>query len=210
MSIRHTEMINSIIAARGYQSYLEIGLGNGRNFQNINVKHKTGVDPKLPSRNLSSGQWLRASSDGFFEGNDQIYDFIFVDGLHHYDQALRDILNSLQILSPEGTIMVHDCNPPSQEAQQVPRTTRLWTGDVWKAWVELRSDPTIHQLCTYEDYGCGILEPGYQKPLKVDYPLTYQRLNENREEWLNLIDWEDYENNYLHREPGEVRRVQGL
>ena len=51
------------------------------------------------------------TSDAFFLQNKQLFDLIFIDGLHHSHQVLRDINNALRWLSPSGTIVLHDCNP---------------------------------------------------------------------------------------------------
>ena len=158
--MKHTEMINRIIQAREYSSYLEIGLGTVKNFDAVTVDKKTGVDPNVPSR----ADIFSMTSDTFFQEimsvNHSTHDFIFIDGLHHSNQVLRDVRSSLLFLSEGGTIMVHDCNPPNKESQLVPRQTRVWTGDVWKAWVILRRNPDLETICISEDYGCGIIQRG--------------------------------------------------
>lgn len=203
--MRHTEMINNIIAACQYESYLEIGLGNGVNFKKILLKDKTGIDPNVPTRaREGNGVTLKSTSDRYFHRQTRQFDFIFIDGLHHADQVLRDINNALQALAPGGRIMVHDCNPPSYEAQIVPRRTRVWTGDVWKAWVKLRARSDIHQVCIAEDYGCGMIRKAAQTPLIVD-PLSYRGLELHRKQWLNLKPWKTYyESNYLQRKSRQI------
>lgn len=193
--MRHTQMINRIISAKGYKTYLEIGLGTTKNFQAIKAPSKVGVDPEIPVKGIP--ETYRVTSDEFFRNNERSFDFIFIDGLHHYNQVLKDVDNSLKFLGEEGTIMVHDCNPPNREAQIVPRQTKVWTGDVWKAWVLLRQRHDIHQRCIAEDYGCGIITKGRQHPLEIPDELTYYELASNKKLLLNLISWEDYERNYL-------------
>lgn len=36
------------------------------------------------------------------------FDIVFVDGLHEWKQALRDVEHALAVLKPNGTIVVHD------------------------------------------------------------------------------------------------------
>lgn len=198
MSIRHTEMLNRIITAKGYTSYLEIGLGSGRSFDAVKAVKKIGIDPVLPA--TKTGQTYRVTSDEFFQRNQITFDCIFIDGLHHYRQVVRDIEHALDSLSPHGLIMVHDCNPPSKAAQQVPRNgERLWTGDVWRAWVKFRRNPKIHQVCVAEDYGCGMITHGEQEPLVVHADaMLYEELDQDRQRLLNLINWEDYERLHVH------------
>ena len=61
------------------------------------------------------------TSDAFFSQNNQIFDLIFIDGLHYSHQVLRDINNALRWLSPTGTIVLHDCNPSTEARAQYPQ-----------------------------------------------------------------------------------------
>lgn len=45
----------------------------------------------------------------------QKFDLVFIDGLHHSDQVLKDINNSLSFLEPNGVIMCHDILPSSEQ-----------------------------------------------------------------------------------------------
>ena len=125
-----TEIINKLIKTNAFQSYLEIGLGDGVNFRNVNCLNKTGVDPEW------SGTWnvFGETSNQYFEnlvaGK---FDLIFIDGLHYSDQVEKDIVNAYKCLNKGGVILVHDCNPWEKQIQRVPRETTAWTGDVWKA-----------------------------------------------------------------------------
>ena len=69
--------------------YLEIGLGDCNNYNSISldINNKYGVDPAFDSVNNIHG----VKSDEFFKNNDQTFDVIFIDGLHHYDQVLDDL-----------------------------------------------------------------------------------------------------------------------
>jgi hypothetical protein len=191
------EIINRIIEAKGYKTYLEIGLASGKHFRKIIAEDKTGVDPDLQNH-IEGGKIFALESDKFFELNKDTFDCIFIDGLHHEEQVLRDIENALNALNENGTIIVHDVNPTTEEMQIVPRVQSVWTGDVWKAWVTLRKTRyDIHQVCINEDYGCGIITKGNQDLLKSKLSLTYANLNRNRTKLLNLISWSEYESNCL-------------
>lgn len=64
------------------------------------------VDP------LSGQGQYKTTSDAFFaNGTSQRFDLIFIDGLHTSTQAMRDIEHSLEVLSWNGVIAVHDSNP---------------------------------------------------------------------------------------------------
>jgi hypothetical protein len=102
------------------------------------------------------------TSDDFFEhcAAGMTVGVVLVDGLHHCEQVLRDIWNSLKVLEPNGTIVVHDCNPPDELSQMVPRPKGQvhWNGDVWKAIVYLRSSRSDLSVVTIDaDEGLGLV-----------------------------------------------------
>jgi hypothetical protein len=180
-----THVINRLAMVLDARSYLEIGIGNGRNFQRVHVPRKASVDPNKPAD-------FKMTSDEFFSGGRaERWDLIFIDGHHTRAQAQRDIDNALKHLEPGGAIVVHDCNPTSREMQLVPSVQDEWTGDVWKAWVRLRqTHPGLDMQVVDTDYGCGVIRKGRQKLLAPRSPLTYAMLERERAELLNLVPWE--------------------
>jgi len=133
------------------------------------------------------------TSDEFFAQNNDSFDLIFIDGLHHADQVERDILNALNVLNENGTICVHDCNPMTKEMQIVPRQQAAWTGDVWKTWVKLRATrPHLKMYVINADNGCGIIRRGTQITTNIPDPLTYEELDKNRGKMLNLVDVNEF------------------
>ena len=93
---------------------------------------KIGVDPV-------SGENMIMTSDDFFTKNKDNFDLVLIDGLHTYAQVKKDILNSLKILNDGGLILLHDCLPKDYFAHAVPRSIIDWNGDVWRAYVEMRT-----------------------------------------------------------------------
>lgn len=181
------DIINKMIDIYGYTSYLEIGVDNrSLNFNKIVCKRKYCVDP-----NPSAMADYVVTSDKFFETNKLMYDIIFIDGLHHEDQVLRDINNASKALNKNGCIVVHDCNPTSEAMQVVPRIQGEWTGDVWRAWVHNRftdNKHTYHVIDT--DYGVGVIRNGVNThagpaPLNKEYT----DFDSNRSHWLNMVDY---------------------
>ena len=78
------------------------------------------------------------TSDNFFCTNQKKFDCIFIDGLHTYEQAKKDVINSINVLNENGMIFLHDCLPKSYFHQATPRSRNTWNGDVWKVIVEYR------------------------------------------------------------------------
>ena len=185
------EIIQRCVNRIEAKTYLEIGIDAGTTLNAIKAHRKIGVDPKL---SLSLGERLkkriavlfaadkeiifRTTSDKFFLKKARLFKtdkigVAFIDGLHTYEQSLRDVVNCLKHLRPEGIIVLHDCNPPSstiaypaaniQEARDanLPDWTGDWCGDVWKTIVYLRShrnDLSIFVLNA--DSGVGIITVG--------------------------------------------------
>lgn len=184
-----TDLINYLIQKINAKKYLEIGIEGGTNFYNINCDYKIGVDPDKNSKAT-----IYKTSDEFFATNNEKFDVIFIDGLHHAEQVYKDIINSLKILSSNGFIICHDINPMEEYLQIVPRLQGPWTGDCWKAWVRLRNEliaynMTVVDICT----GCGIIRKGKHKQLNLQISdLKYQFLQQYRIELLNLVSISQY------------------
>jgi hypothetical protein len=60
------------------------------------------------------------------------FDLAFIDGLHLFEQALRDFVNLEKFASPQSVVMLHDCLPLDAVTADRTRTTHFYSGDVWK------------------------------------------------------------------------------
>lgn len=181
----HITLLNFLIRKYHYKSYLEIGCDSNACFNQIRAPTKVGVDP-------ASGGTIRLTSDDYFKTLDEKvkFDLIFIDGLHFSEQVDRDIKNSLKHLSSGGTIVLHDCNPPTEDIGAYPYAGSYnWTGDVWKAIVKWRVEPDV-DICVIDfDWGCGVLQVRPNSDvlkLKLPVLLTWEYFEQNRKELLNL------------------------
>ncbi len=191
-----TEIIQKLINKIGAKHYLEIGLGPGINFNDIDCDYKVSVDPNPTVGNIS----FTLTSDDFFKQNTEKFDVIFIDGLHYSEQVYTDIINSLNVLNEGGYIICHDINPESEFIQRYPQplVESAWTGDCWKAWVKLRSERNDLEMFVVDtDYGCGVITKGKQKIIKIDNELNYDYLDTNRKELLNLISIEEFNSKFI-------------
>ena len=185
-----TEIIQALINKTKAKRYLEIGMGPGTNFSQIKCDYKVCVDP-TPTVPVT----YTLTSDGFFEQNKEMFDIVFIDGLHWSEQVYKDIINSLSVLNEGGYIICHDMNPHSEFIQRYPQAIpeSEWTGDCWKAWVKLRTErDDLDMFVIDTDYGCGVITKGKQKTIKVNEELTWELLEANRIKVLNLISTEDF------------------
>ena len=182
---RRYDIINKIIIKRNYTSYLEIGCFKDETFNQINIKKKIGVDP-------TSGGNLRMTSDQFFKDNKEKFDLIFIDGLHVYEQVIKDIFNSIKVLKENGIILVHDCLPRKLWYQTPTRMSDTWNGDVWKAIVECRTLENIDTYTCLADEGIGVIKlQKNNNPLNLKLSnfknLKYKEYYTNRESLMNII-----------------------
>ena len=192
------DIINYLIEKNNYINYLEIGVNDGLCIRKIKAEHKDGVDP-FPGSEVGGAVVPEINypiySDDFFKlikGHDIKYDIIFIDGLHHSNQVDKDVINSLEHLVPNGTIVLHDCNPPEYEMQLVPRVTGLWNGDVWKSIVKLRcTRPDLKINVIDADWGVGIVQFGEQKIYDAkslgEILEDWNYFDANRDEISNII-----------------------
>jgi hypothetical protein len=187
---KRTELLNYLIKKYNYKRYLEIGVGDKSNFNRVQAEYKDGVDPQYICT-------YRMESNTFFKtiGADKQYDIVFVDGSHRGKHALMDIENSIKHLSPNGIVVVHDCNPMRRaEQSQKPRRQGPWYGTVWKAIATLRMNRKDLFVCVIDmDCGCGIVKRGKQ----ILFPPSHEEMNfkfldNNRKELLNLITVKEF------------------
>jgi hypothetical protein len=183
------KIIQEIIEYKKYNNYLEIGCDNDDLFSKIKINSKIGVDPV-------SGGTMRMTSDDFFKKNDDTFDIIFIDGLHHYDQVKKDISNSLKCINKNGVIILHDCIPKSNLEQAVPRSQHLWTGDVWKAFVEIRTKLDCDSYTCLADKGLGIIMKRQNKNqlnIRINnfQKLKFKDFYYNHKTMMNIIDYSE-------------------
>lgn len=215
-------IINYLIEKNNFTKYLEIGVDNPTgNFDLIQSPIKHSVDPCIEFIDAIV-DYKYPSDDFFslLENNqlnlpsDYKWDVVFIDGLHISTQVERDFNNALNHLSENGFILFHDTNPPTlwhaREEYYINGYQQHWNGTVWKVIYKLnslRSDLTIHTVGgvgstfnTIEDglhndlgWGVSIIQRGEQKCCKFDNPFyEYKKFEENRKEYLNLINLEEF------------------
>jgi hypothetical protein len=130
--------------------YLEIGVWQGQTFNAVDCDYKVAVDPKfrfdylvLCSGNI---KFYETTSDQFFISNceKELFDIVFIDGLHTWDQTLRDLNNSLLRTTENSVILVDDvypCDVYSSLTKDAVKYRKLadphntnpaWHGDVFK------------------------------------------------------------------------------
>jgi hypothetical protein len=143
---RHT-VVNELLALFDRPSYLEVGVCTGATFDAVEAPVKVAVDPNFrfdheaPERQGQGSTYHQVTSDEFFGSvvaAEETFDVIFLDGLHTLEQTLRDFLNALEHLAPDGVIVIDDVRPSSYLASLPQRgrvrKARRELGDPDKAW----------------------------------------------------------------------------
>jgi len=218
--MNRTDVIQRIIDKTQARTYLEIGVADGTNFFPIRARQKIGVDPHFTFSRTRKMKWTlkdlhnvaaqyhECTSDSYFARKKATtgVDVVLIDGLHTYEQSLRDVINSLINLNGAGVIVVHDCSPPSQAAAhpaassrhaaelELPGWTGEWCGDVWRTICYLRSHRADLRVFVLDcDYGLGIVTQG-QADGRLDLShkelseMTYEDLVKDRRHLLDLKD----------------------
>jgi len=207
MFLKH-QVINHIIGKYNFTNYLEIGVRYVEDcFNHISCSTKHSVDPGY--ENPNNPATYKFTSDSFFTQLEHNYldlppnykwDVILIDGLHLSYQVEKDILNSLNHLSENGFIILHDCNPFLNEDSYTRVIEdywgQMWNGTVWKAIYKLKASRSDLDVCTLNiDEGTGLIRRGHQELVPFDNPFfEYRLFQKNLVRDLNLIDVNDLDN----------------
>ena len=164
------------------ETYLEIGVNTGRSLQYALPKTQCiGVDPNpvLEYPLSDKTKIYDIESDTYFatQNTQELLggpiELAFVDGLHHYDQVLKDFINIEQNSKKQTVVLFHDIYPVVPETATREWNTFYWAGDTWKFMhilKEYRPDLTIRTIPTFPT-GLGFvtnLDPKNLK-LQADY-----------------------------------------
>jgi hypothetical protein len=129
-------------------NYLEIGVETGESLQFAQAPTRCiGVDPGV-AVSYTLQTWTRLfklTSDDFFKQHDtrQIteggnIDLAFIDGMHTFDQALKDFINTERYCTPGSVVLFHDIFPVVPATASREQETIIWIGDTWKVLLLLK------------------------------------------------------------------------
>lgn len=155
------------------RTYLEFGIRNGWSLALARCR-SVGIDPAfaIDTEIQAPASFIRRTGDDYFATLDDAgpfdgapIDFTFIDGMHLFEFALRDFINSERYSTWSSVAIFDDVCPPNPTAAARDRVSTLWTGDVFKveqALAEHRPDLT---LLTVNTQPTGLLlvfglEPG--------------------------------------------------
>lgn len=160
-----SERINKIAKLINAKTYLEIGVAEGHTFHDVQIEHKTAVDPNFlfdisAYSHLKRQFYYNMKSDDFFDeigreisgslrDRDFTWDVVYIDGLHVYQQTMADFVNSFKYTT-DRTIWIFDDTVPSDPWAAIPNMDQCyffrqmagvagwdWQGDVYKCVFEI-------------------------------------------------------------------------
>ena len=194
-------------------TYVEIGIWKGKSLRLAEPPTLAiGIDPqpRLKAPPAANVRVFAEPSDEFFARHDLVKEFsgkrlelALIDGMHHFEFALRDFINLERAATPRSVILIHDCRPLDAESAGRERSTVFWSGDVWRLIVLLRKhrpDLLVHTIAT-PPTGLGIvlnLDPAstvltekLDAIIAEGLALPYSTLEGRKTEMLSLFpnDW---------------------
>ena len=157
------DILKKIHALLEPANYLEIGVQSGKSLALASCP-AIGVDP-MPLIKTPLGpraQLVRATSDEFFESRagqmiPAPLELVFIDGMHLFEYALRDFINTEKFAEPHTVVVIDDIFPGHPAQAERDRRTRAWTGDVWKVLVTLQQHRPDLKLLTLDAFPTGLL-----------------------------------------------------
>jgi len=207
------DWLQRLYTALAPKSVLEIGVADGASLARVPAPAiAIGVDPKpkLMYPPKTQAHVFPETSDEFFarRGPDAVLaggpvDIGFIDGLHLYEQSLKDFINLEQYCGPRSVILMHDTVPLDEATQSRACDTQFHTGDVWKTVLCLkhyRPDLNIFTIAAPWtgltviaglDPSSRILADKYDEAVARFIETPYSEIEDNLWPALNIVanDW---------------------
>lgn len=178
-------------------AYIEIGIRAGASLRLAGPSTRcVGIDPApavegVPFR--APTRVFALTSDAYFaerdprrDLGDRSFDLAFIDGLHSFDQALRDFANLERHGAATSVVVFHDVLPADALTASRDCRSALWAGDTWKVVPILRryrpdlrlllipTAPTGLAVVTHLDPTSTVLIDAADEITAAHAPLTYQ------------------------------------
>ena len=218
---RYTQVMARIFEQLRPRTYVEVGVAQGGTLKLATPPTiAIGIDPEplLASPPPPNHRIYAETSDVFFASHDLRaelgglpVDLAFIDGMHHFEFALRDFMNLERTCTAQSTILIHDCYPLNRASADRDRRGRFWSGDIWRLIVLLgkyRPDLSVHTIGAPPtglgvvrglDPASRVLQENYGRLCREFLALDYSCLDQDKEKKLNLFP----------NDPAKIRTLLG-
>jgi hypothetical protein len=209
----YTTVLERIYRAMQPETAIEIGVYQGASlalFEPPTIA--IGVDPSatllVPTKTQT--HLYAETSDAFFAARryqalagERPLTVGFIDGLHLFEQALKDFIGLEALCGPHSAILFHDVVPLDEATQRRERDTVFHTGDVWKvvqclkhyrpdlSIVTIAAAPTGLALVTGLDPSSRVLEERYDEAVARFVGMPFSSIAGIAGSALNIVpnDW---------------------
>jgi len=171
------DISNLLGQTNGYTSYLEVASRNtGHEFASVSDEIFTNKQRLLYDipENYSDNLPINYASDDLtgescFEEiieSSQTFDVVFVDPYHSYESSIHNLESGFKLLNTDGVMVVHDCNPPSEEVASTTQRGRYWCGLTYLAFLHFVQQHQEAEYCVVNtDWGVGLVfKKGSDRP----------------------------------------------
>ena len=196
--VGYLKLLRRLHAVKRPKTYLEIGTAAGKTLALARCA-SIAIDPRFrlgsdvtqakpggkPARHL-----FEMTSDAFFAAHspralfERPVDLAFIDGMHHFEFALRDFMNIEPHCRPDSLVVLHDCLPvDAHMARRDPRDRSgaaqahypgAWAGDTWKAlWILQRYRPDL-RIFAFDAPPSGLVVVAHLDPASTRLKQRYE------------------------------------
>jgi hypothetical protein len=139
------------------RTYLEIGVERGHSLAcsrcpSIAIDPAAEIDQDLSApvslvRSTSDDYFAGLARDGLTPFEGLPVDLAYIDGMHHFEFALRDFIGVERYGAPSSVIALDDVFPRNVDEAARVRHTQAWTGDVFRMQLALKTHrPDLQQI----------------------------------------------------------------
>ena len=180
--LKYHQVINKFVKDNSFTSYIELGLRDPNStFNHVICERKESVDL------VSCGATHTMSTDEYFAGPgaDDSFDIYLHDASHYHDIVRVDVKNIFARWKDNSILVIDDVNP-----EELWLLDEQWCGTAWQVWAELRQRDDL-EMHIFRGTRFGYIKKGKQIPFTKTIIPTFEFLEENREELMNFIDFDE-------------------
>ena len=185
------------------RTYLEIGFKHGRSAAlALPSTRVIAVDPRprqaiavqgrLHLETVTSDEFFTDQQGEILRANRPV-DLAFIDGLHTFDQVVRDFFNVARCCHWSSIVLIHDCLPRRYKDATSVETGSEWAGEVWKAVYLLTRERRDLRVCVSSVGPTGLaVIAGFREGLTWEMPAAPVCRK------YSGLTWQSYTDEFLH------------